>query len=69
MKKFCRVRNLLLVLVLSVLSAAATQSEAARIKDIAALSAARPNQLIGYGLVVGLQGTGDGKDISFTIQT
>jgi flagellar P-ring protein precursor FlgI len=25
--------------------------------------------LIGYGLVVGLQGTGDGKDISFTIQT
>ncbi|NBR00575.1 MAG: flagellar basal body P-ring protein FlgI, partial [Actinobacteria bacterium] len=31
--------------------------------------AARPNQLIGYGLVVGLQGTGDGKDISFTIQT
>lgn len=43
--------------------------EAARIKDIAALSAARPNQLLGYGLVVGLQGTGDGKDISFTIQT
>ncbi|MFM8516354.1 MAG: flagellar basal body P-ring protein FlgI [Nevskiaceae bacterium] len=69
MKNFCRLRNLFTVLVLSVLSAAATQSEAARIKDIAALSAARPNQLIGYGLVVGLQGTGDGKDISFTIQT
>jgi flagellar P-ring protein precursor FlgI len=57
------------VLLVSFLSAASAPTEAARIKDIAALSAARPNQLIGYGLVVGLQGTGDGKDISFTIQT
>lgn len=47
---------------------AATPARAERIKDIAALAAARPNQLMGYGLVVGLQGTGDGKDISFTIQ-
>jgi flagellar P-ring protein precursor FlgI len=54
---------------LSVLGAWPNPVEAARIKDIAALSAARPNQLLGYGLVVGLQGTGDGKDISFTIQT
>lgn len=57
------------VLLISSWSAASAPAEAARIKDIAALSAARPNQLIGYGLVVGLQGTGDGKDISFTIQT
>jgi len=57
------------VLLVSFMSAASAPTEAARIKDIAALSAARPNQLIGYGLVVGLQGTGDGKDISFTIQT
>lgn len=61
--------NFLTVLLISFWSTAFTQAEAARIKDIAALSAARPNQLIGYGLVVGLQGTGDGKDISFTIQT
>lgn len=54
---------------LTVLGAWPNPVEAARIKDIAALSAARPNQLLGYGLVVGLQGTGDGKDISFTIQT
>ena len=47
----------------------ATPARAERIKDIAALAAARPNQLMGYGIVVGLQGTGDGKDISFTIQT
>ena len=44
-------------------------AQAERIKDIASLAAARPNQLMGYGLVVGLQGTGDGKDISFTIQS
>jgi len=53
----------------TLLAAFSTPTHAARIKDIAALSAARPNQLLGYGLVVGLQGTGDGKDISFTIQT
>jgi flagellar P-ring protein precursor FlgI len=64
-----RAFNFFTVLLISFWSAAFTPAEAARIKDIAALSAARPNQLIGYGLVVGLQGTGDGKDISFTIQT
>ena len=47
--------------------------EAARIKDIANVGGVRPNQLIGYGLVVGLNGSGDrgrgsgGKD--FTIQS
>jgi len=61
--------NFFAVLLISFWSTAFVPAEAARIKDIAALSAARPNQLIGYGLVVGLQGTGDGKDISFTIQT
>ena len=34
---------------------------AARIKDIANVRGVRENQLIGYGLVVGLNGTGDGK--------
>jgi len=64
-----RFLNFIAVLLISFWSTAFVPAEAARIKDIAALSAARPNQLIGYGLVVGLQGTGDGKDISFTIQT
>lgn len=64
-----RLTSLFTVLLISCWSAVSAPAEAARIKDIAALSAARPNQLIGYGLVVGLQGTGDGKDISFTIQT
>jgi flagellar P-ring protein FlgI len=33
--------------------------QAERIKDIASVQGVRPNQLIGYGLVVGLDGTGD----------
>lgn len=42
----------------------------ARIKDIASLQAGRDNQLIGYGLVVGLQGTGDGlRSSPFTDQS
>ncbi|MCR6501042.1 flagellar basal body P-ring protein FlgI [Shinella sp. CPCC 101442] len=43
---------------------------AARIKDVASLQAGRDNQLIGYGLVVGLQGTGDSMRASpFTEQS
>lgn len=41
-----------------------------RIKDIATLQTARDNQLIGYGLVIGLQGTGDGlRNSPFTEQS
>ncbi|MBM3362528.1 MAG: flagellar basal body P-ring protein FlgI [Betaproteobacteria bacterium] len=40
-----------------------------RIKDLASVAVKRSNQLIGYGLVVGLQGTGDGADVSFTVQS
>jgi flagellar P-ring protein precursor FlgI len=40
-----------------------------RIKDLASVAAMRSNQLVGYGLVVGLQGTGDGADVSFTTQS
>ena len=42
---------------------------AARIKDIADIKGVRSNQLIGYGLVVGLDGTGDGKRSKFTLQS
>ncbi len=40
-----------------------------RIKDLTSVAAQRSNQLIGYGLVVGLAGTGDGADVSFTAQS
>lgn len=36
-------------------------AEAARLKDIASIRGVRENQLIGYGLVVGLKGTGDSQ--------
>ena len=43
---------------------------AARIKDIAQLQSARDNQLVGYGLVIGLQGTGDSlRNSPFTEQS
>ncbi len=43
-------------------------AHADRIKDLTSMAAMRGNQLIGYGLVVGLQGTGD-KKASFTSQS
>ncbi|MFV0277658.1 MAG: flagellar basal body P-ring protein FlgI [Parahaliea sp.] len=44
--------------------------QALRIKDIATVNGVRSNQLIGYGLVVGLDGTGDQTtQTPFTIQS
>jgi flagellar P-ring protein precursor FlgI len=43
--------------------------EGARLKDIAAFKGVRSNQLIGYGLVVGLNGTGDSTSTEFTIRS
>jgi len=40
-----------------------------RIKDLTSVAGARSNQLIGYGLVIGLAGTGDRDKISFTAQS
>ena len=37
----------------------ALPAQAARIKEVASVQGVRPNQLVGYGLVVGLDGTGD----------
>jgi len=45
------------------------EAEATRIKDISHFEGIRPNQLIGYGLVVGLDGTGDNKQAEFTVQS
>ncbi len=44
-------------------------AEASRIKELAKLEGVRSNQLIGYGLVVGLNGTGDSANTQFTIQS
>ena len=60
--------KLLKTLALLLLLGAST-AQADRIKDLVSIAANRGNQLIGYGLVVGLQGTGDGTDLSFTTQS
>lgn len=44
-------------------------ASAVRIKDIADIRGVRQNQLVGYGLVVGLKGTGDSDSALFTIQS
>ena len=44
-------------------------ADAVRIKDIVDIRGVRQNQLVGYGLVVGLEGTGDSDDSLFTIQS
>ena len=46
-----------------------SEVHAVRIKDIADLKGVRQNQLVGYGLVVGLEGTGDSDNSLFTIQS
>lgn len=46
-----------------------TEAEAARLKDIASFSGVRTNELVGYGLVVGLAGTGDGTSSTFTLRS
>src|SRR6267154_1646879 len=42
---------------------------AARLKDLVAIEGVRENQLIGYGLVVGLAGTGDRRQALFSAQS
>jgi hypothetical protein len=56
------------VLALFVL-AGAVPANAVRLKDIASFSGMRNNELVGYGLVVGLAGTGDGTTSEFTIRS
>ncbi|MBY0399079.1 flagellar basal body P-ring protein FlgI [Myxococcota bacterium] len=48
---------------------AGSASQAARLKDMASVKGVRSNQIIGYGLVVGLHGTGDKQQTQFTVQS
>lgn len=59
---------LVLLIVLGLFSAPQL-SAASRIKDVAAFEGVRDNQLVGYGLVVGLKGTGDRSQTFFSTQT
>jgi flagellar P-ring protein precursor FlgI len=58
------------VCAIALLLAVATAARAERVKDLATVQGVRNNQLIGYGLVVGLDGTGDQtSQAPFTIQS
>lgn len=51
------------------LCAQEAQPQHSRVKDIASIEGIRDNQLVGYGLVVGLRGTGDSSQTVFPAQT
>ncbi len=52
------------IIMLGLLSSAVfAESPAVRVKDVASVFGARSNQLVGFGLVVGLKGTGDTKSV------
>ena len=58
------------VLALAVASAGAdNEAHKVLIRDVASVEGIRNNSLVGYGLVVGLRGTGDKQQTYFTIQT
>ena len=61
-------RFLVLSLVAVCCSVTAVQAEM-RIKDLATLEGRRDNQLVGYGLVVGLSGNGDSNQAAYTVQS
>jgi flagellar P-ring protein precursor FlgI len=49
--------------------ALSTSAEGSRIKDIGYINGLRPNQLVGYGLIVGLDNSGDKSNTIFTNQS
>lgn len=69
--RFTQIRNSLgqTALLLLLIFLLASPALAARVKDIASLQGVRNNQLLGYGLITGLNGTGDdmGKSL-YTLQ-
>jgi flagellar P-ring protein precursor FlgI len=72
MKKSCSTNRSIWALALTTLVipfCLASGADAARVKDITQIQGVRQNQLVGYGLVVGLNGTGDGDKARFTVQS
>ncbi|MBR3745647.1 MAG: flagellar basal body P-ring protein FlgI, partial [Selenomonadaceae bacterium] len=67
MKKIFTLATLLLCLTFA--TTVFADSAVTRIKDVAKVQGVRSNQLMGYGLVVGLPGTGDSDDTRQMIQS
>src|SRR5579875_3249513 len=62
MNRFC-------CLLLSVILLLSPAAAATRLRDLVSIEGVRDNQLLGYGLVVGLAGTGDKQQTIFTTQS
>lgn len=62
-------RSIVPILLFASVVSAATAQTGVRIKDIAHVNGVRSNQLVGYGLVVGLDGSGDSQQALFTIES
>jgi flagellar P-ring protein precursor FlgI len=58
-----------IALALALASSRVAAAPAVRVKDLTDVEGVRSNPLVGYGLVVGLQGTGDGTQAEFTVQS
>ena len=57
-----------IIIILLATSLSSTFVNADRIKDLTDVAGVRSNQVLGFGLVTGLQQTGDGKDLPMTAQ-
>lgn len=62
-------KKILVLIVLFALCATMAVSSSVRIKDVTDYTNDAETDLIGYGLIIGLDGTGDGKGTQFTIQS
>lgn len=64
------IKRSLVLLIFGLASAfATTPPRTTRVHDLATFEGVRENPLIGYGIVVGLNGTGDRRQTMFTMQT
>lgn len=73
---YARMLRLLSVLLILLALSTAVSAEVptgpqrqARLKDISSIEGIRENQLVGYGIVVGLNGSGDSQQTAFPVQT
>ena len=63
-------KAMVLTLMTGLLIVSSVTADAARVKDVADIAGVRSNKLVGYGLVVGLAGTGDQTtQAPFTVQS
>ena len=57
--KIMNIKNIYACFLIAIIFLLPGVSAAERIRDLASIQGVRNNQLIGYGLVIGLKGTGD----------